>query len=312
MRLMTPSTGNCSTGDQARELRALVARRTAATRPATDQPSRVCRSLTVVSGKGGVGKSVIALNLAVAFARQGALAGLLDVSQGTGSLGLLCGQNGYWNFEHVAAGTRDLKDIVLTGPRGIQIVPGAGHLLASGEPRPSAVRDMTTFESRHDWLIVDTGTDLSAARRFAAPADCTLIVTTPEPTAVAEAYAAMKILAAAGVSGVSVLVNQADSPQQAQQILDRLRHAARTFLGGDIGLAGFIPFDAAVSQSVFRRVPLIDIAPTGPAQQALELMGQRLTRTVSARRGGSFIESFHSRQAAHRAHSGMNDLTRIA
>ena len=107
-----------------------------------------------------------------------------------------------------------------------------------------------------------------------------------------------------------MLVNQAESQQQAQQILDRLRHAARTFLGGDIGLAGFIPFDAAVSQSVFRRVPLIDIAPAGPAQQALEQMGQRLTRTVSARRGGRFIERLHSRQAAHGAHSGMNDLKR--
>ena len=312
MELTTAPLDNCSTGDQARELRALVARRTAAMRPTTDQPSRVCRSLTVVSGKGGVGKSVIALNLAVAFARQGVSAGLLDVSRGTGSLGLLCGQNGYWNFEHVAAGTRDLKDIVLTGPQGIQIVPGASHLLTSGELRPSVMRDMTTFESRHDWLIVDTGADLSAARWFAAPADCTLIVTTPEPTAVAEAYAAMKLLAAAGVPAVSVLVNQADSQQQALQILDRLRHAARTFLGGDIGLAGFIPFDAAVSQSVYRRVPLIDVAPTGPAQLALELMGQRLSRTVSARRGGRFMERFHSRQAAHSAHSGINDLNRTA
>ncbi len=301
---------HCPAGDQACELRALVALRSAATRPATDQPSRVCRSLTVVSGKGGVGKSVIALNLAIAFARQGVSVGLLDVSQGTGSLGLLCGQNGYWNFEHVAAGTRDLKDILLTGPHGIQIVPGAGHLLTSGESRTSAVRDMATFESQHDWLIVDTGADLSAARWCAAPADCTLIVTTPEPTAVAEAYAAMKLLAAAGVSAVSVLVNQADSPQQALQILNRLRHAARTFLGSDIGLAGFIPFDPAVSQSVFRRVPLIDIAPTGPAQQALEQMGQRLTRTVPARREGRFIERFSRQHAAQRAHSGMNDLKR--
>ena len=312
MPLTTAPLENCSAGDQASELRALVARRTVATRPVTDQPSRVCRSLTVVSGKGGVGKSVIALNLAVAFARQGTPAGLLDVSQGTGSLGLLCGQNGYWNFEHVAAGTRDLKDILLTGPHGIQIVPGASHLLTSGELRPSAVRDIATFESQHDWLIIDTGADVSAARWFAAPADCTLIVTTPEPTAVAEAYAAMKLLVAARVSAVSVLVNQADSQQQALQILDRLRHAARTFLGSDIGLAGFIPFDPAVSQSVFRRVPLIDVAPTGPAQQALEQMGQRLTRTVSARPGGRFIERLHSRQAAQGAHSGTNDLKRTA
>ena len=317
MTLTIAPSENCSTGDQARELRALVALRTAAhpvtehlstAHPTTDRPSRVCRSLAVVSGKGGVGKSVIALNLAVAFARQGMSVGLLDASHGTGSLGLLCGQNGYWNFEHVAAGTRDLSDIVLNGPLGTQIVPGAGHLLTAGELRLSAARDLANFEQQHDWLIIDTEADLSDARWFAAPADGTLIVTTPEPTAVAEAYAAMKTLSAAGVSNLSVLVNQADSRQQAVQILERLRHAARTFLGSDIGLAGFIPFDAAVGQSVFRRVPLIDIEPTGPAQSALEQLAQRLTRTASAPRGGTFIDRFGRQQAAPRAHSGNNDL----
>jgi flagellar biosynthesis protein FlhG len=301
---------NRAVGDQARELRALVALRTVPVPTMRDKPARVCRSLAVVSGKGGVGKSVIALNLAVAFARQGMPTGLLDVSAGAGGLGLLCGQNGYWNFEHVAAGTRDLKDVLLTGPHGTRIVPGGGHLLTSGGLRPSVMRDMAAFEGQHDWIVADTGADLPAARWFAAPADCTVVVTTPEPTSVAGAYAAMKFLAAAGVPAVSVLVNQADSERQAFQVLDRLRHAARTFLGGDIGLAGFIPFDPAVGESVSRRVPLIDVDATGPAHLALEAVAQRLIRTLSGstRREGTYIGRFASQQAARGQHPGPGGL----
>jgi flagellar biosynthesis protein FlhG len=288
---LTLTPDNHAAGDQARELRVLMAARKAATRDASDQTPRVSRSLAIVGGKGGVGKSVIAMNLAVALARQGSTVGLLDASPGMGSLGLLCGQNGYWNFEHVLAGTRKLDEIVLHGGVGIQLVPGASHLLTAPDIHRAGIRALAEFEQRHDWLIVDTGADVSEARWFAAPADRTWIVTTPEPTAVAEAYASMKILAAAGVGGVSVIVNQADSQIQAMQILDRLRHAARAFLASDIGLAGSIPFDAAVGQSVFRRVPLIDLEP-GCFVTALDQIGQRLVRTVSDRRKATYIERF--------------------
>lgn len=291
MPLLTLTPDNPAASDQARELRALMAARKAATRAVSDVSPRMSRSLALVGGKGGVGKSVIAMNLAVALARHGSTVGLLDASPGMGSLGLLCGQNGYWNFEHVLAGTRELNEIVLNGSTGIQLVPGASHLLTAPDIKASAVRALAAFERQHDWLIVDTGADVSVARWFATPADCTWIVTTPEPTAVAEAYAAMKNLAAAGVGSVSVLVNQADSQQQAMQILDRLRHAARAFLASDIGLAGYIPFDAAVGQSVFRRVPLIDMEP-GPCVAALDQIGQRLNRTVSDRRKATYIERF--------------------
>ncbi|MBS0203558.1 MAG: P-loop NTPase [Planctomycetes bacterium] len=277
-----------TTDDQARELRALVARRTAQVKPET--ASRVCRTLAVISGKGGVGKSVIALNLAIALAKAGASVGLVDASPGTGSLGILCGQNGYWNLEHVAAGSRTLDDIVLPGPHGIQIVPGGSHLLSATEPGSFLPRELGAFEQRHDWMIIDAGSDIRNNQWFAAPADGTLIVTTPESTAVAETYAAIKSLAATGVPSVSVLVNQAQSTQQAQQILDRLRHAARGFLGTDLGLAGGIPWDAQVGQSVSERIPLSDIQSPGAAWNALKQLGQRLQRTTSTQAANGYVD----------------------
>lgn len=274
--------------DQARELRALAARRRGDLCHATDKSRQTCRSIVVVSGKGGVGKSVITLNLAVALARQNVAVGMLDISQGTGSLGLLGNQNGYWNLEHVSAGSRSLHEVVLDGPGGTRIIPGGRHLLKTAEFRTAAWRELVEFEQRQAWLIADLGFDVSGARPVAAAVDHAVLVTTPEPTSVAETYATMKSLAVAGVSQVSVLINQADSKEQAAQIMDRLRHAARTFLSSDISLAGIIPFDSVVVQSVFRRVPWVEIDPGCPAQQAIEQVAQRLGRTVAGQSDGFF------------------------
>ena len=278
--------------DQARELRALVAQRDSRV---SDLPCeiRVCRSLAVVSSKGGVGKSVVALNLAVALARRGDSVCLVDASPGIGHLELLCGLNGYWNLSHVAAGSRCLEDVVLDGPYGMRIVPGASCLLGETDSHAGLLRELTNLERDHDWLIID-----AVASVFAHAADRALIVTTPEPTAIAEAYATLKGLSATDGPLVSALVNRADSEQQALQILERLRHAGRSFLRTDLDRAGFVPNDPAVWQSVASRRPLVEIEPACPAQQALERLAERLARTVTMREEVSYFQRLMQHQEA--------------
>jgi len=269
--------------DQAHELRALVAQRSAR---GSDLPreTRTCRSLAVVSGKGGVGKSVIALNMAVALARRGESVCLIDASPGIGHLGFLCGRNGYWNLSHVAAGSRSLEDVVLDGPHGLRIVPGASCLLTDADSRAELLRELTVLERSHDWLIIDTASaEPLCSSPFARAADRVLIVTTPEPTSIAEAYAALKGLSAANDPLVSALVNRADSEQQALQILERLRHAGRSFLRTDLDRAGYIPNDPALWQSVSARRPLLDVEPECPAQLAVGGIVERLARTITRR-----------------------------
>ncbi|MEI8381066.1 MAG: P-loop NTPase [Planctomycetota bacterium] len=283
--------------DQARELRAMIARRTESS-TVTPRSARRCRTIVIVGSKGGVGKSVVTLNLATSLAAQlGAGVGLFDASPGTGSLSLLCGQNGYWNLDHVAAGIRTLDEVILSANSNVRILPGADRLSSVAVPT-STWRSLVEFENRHDWLLIDTGSDLDQSTDFAKAADATLIVTTPEPTSVAEAYGAIKRLCTRGVTSVSVLVNQADSEDQGVQIMDRLRHAARAFLTSDIGLAGIVPFDPAVSQSVFRRTPLGIGEATElqqpSARQALEALGRRLTRVVTMDRELTFVESLRN------------------
>lgn len=286
MPLMTTTTETPAYADQARELRRLVAQRAMTSASSHAARRHTGRSLAIIGGKGGVGKSVIALNLAIAMARQGAAVGLLDASPGAGNLSLLCGQNGYWNLEHVAAGARTLDEITLMAPCGAKIIPGAHHLLQESQPGSMALQAIAKFEHQADWIIVDVGTVAADCQAFAAAADRTLIVTTPEPTSVAGAYAVIKMLAAAGINAVSVLVNQADTPHQAEQVLIRLRHATRAFLGSDIGLAGWVPHDPAVSESVFSRVPFASGRTGGPALLAIEQLEQRLNQTSAAATGG--------------------------
>lgn len=282
MALLTATTETSAYTDQARELRRLVAQRALSSASSQDVQPQTCRSLAIIGGKGGVGKSVIALNLAIALARQGAATALLDASPGAGHLSLLCGQNGYWNLEHVSAGTRTLDEITLMAPRGVKIIPGAHHLLQQSQPSPMTMQAINTLERQNNWIIVDVGSAASDCQTFAAAADRTLIVTTPEPTSVAGAYATIKMLAASGIGAVSVMVNQADTSHQAEQVLIRLRHATRAFLGSDIGLAGWVPHDPAVSESVFNRVPFASTNTGGPAQVAIDQLEQRLNRPSTA------------------------------
>ena len=282
--------------DQARELRAMIARRDALS-PVAVRPTRRCKTVLIAGSKGGAGKSVVALNLAMSLGLSQASVGLLDASPGTGSLSLLCGQNGYWNLDHVAAGIRTLDEVTLSVNSNVTILPGADRLSTATVPA-STWRSLVEFENRHDWLLIDTGSDLNQLTEFATTTDATMIVTTPEPTSVAEAYGAVKHLCTRGVTTISVLVNQADSEDQGLQIMDRLRHAAKAFLTSDIGLAGIVPFDPEVSQSVFRRTPLLSGAATeveqSPARQAMEALARRLMRVVTTDRELTFVESLRN------------------
>lgn len=277
--------------DQARELRRLMAARSSA----KPRLSQFARSLAIVSGKGGVGNSIIALNLGAILAQSGASVGLLDATPGSGSLALLSGQNGYWNLSHVSAGVRTLDEIVLPGPGGSQIISGGRHLLEFGS-RGESIPTLMDYERHRDWLIVDAGTINFCGCKVAAAADLTIVVTTPEPTSVAETYAVIKSLSASG-QAVSVLVNQAESGAQADQILDRLRQAARAFVGSDIARAGHVPFDVAVVDSVFRRSPLSVSAPGCPANEALRQVGERLTTMAPSDRTSGFAQRLQQQTA---------------
>ena len=282
--------------DQAQILRGMMERRTETVGDGAELPRRP-RTIAVTSGKGGVGKSNIALNLAIALQNMGRQTCLLDANLGLGNIDLLCGLNGYWNLSHVVSGARRVSEIALEGPSGIRVIPGASGLFDSADCSPAAQREILAqleeFEQHCEYLVIDTGTGIHrSVRQFASAAEMVLIVTTPEPTAIADAYATLKAFASGSeMWQPHILVNQADSPEQAREIIARIQQTAQTFLHLTVASAGSIPRDSALPAAVVRRRPLLAESTRTPAGLALEQLARRVVHaTVSHVEKGSFFQ----------------------
>lgn len=256
------------------------------------------RSLVVASGKGGVGKTHMALNAAVQIAKSGYSVCLLDANPGPGNLELLCGLNGYWNLKHVLMGSRGVSDVALVGPHDVQILSGAAELLDSPFRSPTnaqcqAWTQVSEFLQHFQYVILDTSSgDQPLTCRLMQAADCTWLMTTPELTAIADAYSLVKSCAAQGpLPQIEVLVNRAESPVQARDIIERMQQTARSFLQQELYQAGYIPHDICVPQAVNQRQPFVLAAPKSTAALALtQLARQWIDR--SSETDSSFTQRF--------------------
>lgn len=283
--------------DQALQLRRLAERRQLA--QAVPSHGRA-RSIAVTSGKGGVGKSHLALNLAVALVERGKSVCLLDGNLGLGSLELLCGLNGYWNLSHVITGARQLREIVLEGPGGIRLIPGASGITDVADCPPSVhqqlLEQFDELDADYDFLIIDTGSGIHRlVRQFAACSDEVLVVTTPEPTAIADAYASIKAVSTVPDLAWNVVVNQVESPDQAERIFERLEHTASSFLQTRVRWAGAVPWDQSVPDAVLRRRPYLLEQPASGASHATRQMAGRFDEGQSGSDGMGFFRRLASR-----------------
>ena len=281
-----------SMSDQATTLRGLMGRQPVSLPQApASQQTASARTIAIASGKGGVGKSNIALNLAIALAQQDASVCVLDANHGLGNIDLLCGTagDGYWNLSHVMTGARTLDEIVVEGPAGIRLVPAASSLCDLGENAARAsqelLRQLEELEHEYDFLLIDTGAGIHrSVREFVSLAETVLVVTTPEPTSVTDAYATIKALAGEDPPRLDVLVNQAETAAQAEAIATRLQQTARLFLHVDLGSAGWIPHDREVPLAVLQRRPFQLEKPQCPAARAIAQLAHRLTSAPCDRR----------------------------
>lgn len=298
-----PTTGNlqpslASRGDQAKVLRGLMEQR----QPGIiekDKSTR-CRTLAVCSGKGGVGKSVISLNLALALAQSGASVCLMDVNLALGNIDLLSRLNGYWNLSHVVSGARSLKEIQLEGPLGVNVVTGASGLTDLADCTEAVRKDvlgqMQELEATHDYLILDNGTGIHRSiRQFVTTADDVLIVTTPEPTAIADAYATIKSLSTIQTLEIQTLVNQSTSEDQAENVFQQLKKTTELFLHTGLSQAGQIPHDLHVVQSVYDREPFVLSHPDCPASEAIYRLADYLIDLNKVKEPKSKQESYFPR-----------------
>src|SRR5437667_2605702 len=205
--------------DQATNLRSLVLQRPRA------------QVIAVTSGKGGVGKSNVAVNLAVQLASAGKSVVLLDADLGLANADVLCNIDLPFNLAHVIARKKELREVMVKGPGGFKLIGGASGLARmadlSDDDRQRLVSALAELELQADVILIDTGAGISPnVLSFTRAADHVLVVTTPEPTAITDAYAVVKVLSRDRDSfvserRVSLLVNQVRNSNEAKVVHGR-------------------------------------------------------------------------------------------
>ena len=266
------------------------------------QPIRRARVIAVTSGKGGVGKTNLAVNLAVRFAAAGKRVTLLDADMGLANADVLCGLDLRHNLAHVVARRKRLDEVIVDAPGGFKLVAGASGLatmadLPEAEHR-RVVESLAGLEAENDLILIDTGAGISPnVLSFTRSADQTVVVATPEPTSITDAYATIKVVArsrpASDRRPISLVVNEVKSATEARAVYERVAKVAREFLGLTLGDAGFVPLDPAVPRAVRARVPFLIGEPRCAASVCVTRLAMRLEQGVFATpqmpdRGGFF------------------------
>jgi len=239
-------------------------------------------TVAVVSGKGGVGKSSLVANLAVVLAEMGQRVLLLDGDWGLGSVDRLLGLTPRHTLHDVLCGRRGAGEIVLTGPAGIRVLPGASgseEMADLDDYRCERLfRELHRLAGDEDLLLIDTGSGLHRqSLRLAQAADEVLIVTTPEPTACAGTCAVLDALATRCLAREPrLVVTQSRSVDEAEIVARSVHRSSARRLGFAPDLIGVIPSDEIVRRAVLERRPFVQIDPDAPASRGVQALAHRL------------------------------------
>lgn len=238
------------------------------------------RIIAVSSGKGGVGKTQVSVNLALNCARAGLKVGLFDADFGLANANLLLNLTPQHTLKNVIAGDVKLRDIVLTA-YGVDIIPGSSGFSEMADLQVATLQHLQAALKtlpNYDLMVFDTSSGVTSnVMAFVAAAPELLLVITPEPTALTDAYALVKLLQRRHYDGrILVVVNQAESERQALHTYAKFREVVRVYQGLELPFLGWIPQDPMVTESTRRQTPLAHFAPRSSAAIAMQKLATRL------------------------------------
>lgn len=255
--------------DQAEKLRNMMRR----------AEGKAAKTIAVVSGKGGVGKSNISINMAIAFAQKGSKVLLFDLDIGMGNVHVLMGQQAGRTIQDFLNGGFPLEDIIYHGPEGVAYISGGNGLRQVAELDETMLgrllEALEDFQSAYDYIIFDMGAGAtSASLEILMAADDIFVVTTPEPTSITDAYSMMKYIALYDTeSSMHLLCNRADNDREGEETLKRLQFTMEKFLDKNVSLMGVMPEDYHVKKAVIRQKPFIlEFPRSSPAQRLRKLV----------------------------------------
>jgi flagellar biosynthesis protein FlhG len=241
-------------------------------------------SLSIMSGKGGVGKTNIVLNLGYALNQANMTAMLMDCDLGLANLDVLLGISPEKNLHDLLQTGVNAEDVLVSIENGFDMLPatsGVPELVEMDEDMQDILfKKLIMLAGKYDYLMLDLGAGIShTVLSFAALAQLRIVVVTPEPTSLTDSYAMIKVLVTQhGVKDFVVLVNQAMSAREAKQTFERLAAACKNFLNIELTNLGFIHQDPVLVESVRHQTPLMKYAPEATASKDIRIIAKRIMR----------------------------------
>lgn len=294
------------TGDQADTLRQLARDAKKGNRIEPDSSGTMSdqqgiRVLSVTSGKGGVGKSNVVSNLAIALSAQGKKVLLIDADLGLGNLDVLLGLSPVYNLNHVLNGEKSLADILIDGPAGVKIIPagsGIQEFTSLGQHEKLKLLDeLDMLEEQFDIMIVDTEAGISEnVTYFTVAAQEIIVVVTPEPTSITDVYALIKLLATRySEHHFKVLVNMAKDSEDALEVFRKLANVAGRFLDISLDYLGCVVKDDKVVEAVKRQKAVTELFPESEAATCFTTLAKRVIENTRKTRLKGNIQFFFRR-----------------
>jgi flagellar biosynthesis protein FlhG len=271
--------------DQAERLRILADSLKQEIRQKAQSPVRTVRRtrvIAVTSGKGGVGKTNFTVNLGIALTQRGQQVLILDSDVGLANVDVVLGLSPEYDISHVITGQRDVTDIVYEGPGGLRLIAGGSgfqDIVNLNELQLARfLNALEALEGTADIILLDTGAGISKnVLNFVLAADEIILITTPEPTSLTDAYAIVKVICRKRPAAcLKLVVNRAMSPRDGSGAAERLRGAAERFIGAKLEYLGAVDEDDAVQRSVRNQTPFLIAEPDSAAAHCIERLADSL------------------------------------
>jgi len=280
--------------DQAQNLRALVGKKEA------------IRVVSIASGKGGVGKSSVAVNLAVAMSRLGIRVLVVDADFGLANVDVMLGVTTKYDLSHFLRGERALREIIQLGHEGVRFISGGSgvnDLLNIDEGQLTGLLEgLVSLEAPIDFIILDSGAGINEnILQLALASSETIVVTTPEPTAILDAYALVKtIVKRDGSHPIHVLINKCENMKEAIRVQAGFIEVVGRHLGKNINPLGLIMYDHDVPMSIKRQVPITVSDPDGATSKEMDKIARAVLDMPSDKASDNILSRIFSRILADR------------
>jgi len=252
------------------------------------------RIVVVSSGKGGVGKSTIALNLAISLCIKGKKVIIMDADLGTANIDIMLGVIPKYNLFDVVQGRKHLQDIIISGPKGLNIIPGGSGITElanlNKQELQRTLAELGNLDGQFDYLLIDTGAGINQnVVTFLLSADDLIIVTTPEPTSITDAYGLIKTVAGQAQGKIFYLVvNRVESKKEGLQVAERFKQVCQQFLNLKINVLGYVVNEPLVGEGIRRQCPFMEIFPRTQAARNINAIAGNLIKTNSQDTSNSF------------------------